>query len=384
MVVSPYYAAPKVYIRGIFLVMASAADRRFMKLALELAEKGRGQTSPNPMVGAVIVRDGEVVGEGYHEQAGLPHAELNALEYARDKAHGATLYVSLEPCCHSGRTPPCTKAIIEGGIKRVVCAIEDPNPNVSGNGIEELGRAGIEVDIGLMAEEARRLNEVYFKYITTGLPFVTLKVAQTIDGRIAATDGSSRWVSERESRRYVHRLRSYNDAVMVGVNTVIADDPELTVRWAEGRNPVRIVLDSSLRIPLRSKLLNGRPRAKTIIATSSRADPSRVAQLQEKGVDIWSVPTNENGRLSLQALLKRAGQEEITSILVEGGSEVYSDFIRSSLADKMHIFIAPTILGSGLSSIQDLGIESLDDGLRLREVEVRRFGGDVLLTGYFN
>ena len=371
---------PMVFHRGFFMVTMD--DQRSMKRALELAEKGRGCTSPNPMVGAVILRDGLIVGEGYHARAGLPHAEVNAITQAGDQAQGATMYVSLEPCSHTGRTPPCTMAIIEAGIRRVVCAVMDPNPKVSGGGSHALRQAGIEVDVGLMAEEAKRLNEVYFQYVTTGLPFVTVKIAQTIDGKIAAPDGNSRWISGEASRRFVHRLRSHNDAVLVGVNTVIADNPELTVRAVEGRNPNRIVLDPSLRIPFQSNLVKGHAEGRTIVAASERINGSKVAQLQAKGVETWEIPVNNDHRMDLGALLKKIGEEGMTSLLVEGGATVFTTFLQSHAVHKLHVFIAPMALGSGRSSIGDLGIQSLQQALRLQEVEMRQMNGDVLITGY--
>ena len=366
--------------------MVRIDDKKYMERALQLAENGRGYTSPNPMVGAVVVRAGQIVGQGYHARAGLPHAEVNALNQARAEAEtkGSTLYVSLEPCCFSGRTPPCTDAIIQAGIDRVVCAVEDPNPKVSGRGIQMLRGAGIDVEVGCMEHEARRLNEFYFKYMRTGVPFVSLKIAQTLDGRIAASNGSSRWISGEESRRCVHGLRSQHDAVLVGVTTVAKDDPELTVRFVEGENPIRIVLDRTLSIPLESRVVIEGGQGRTIVATSDEADSFRKKQLQAKGLDVWSFPMNEGRNFDLKALLKKAAEESITSLLVEGGSEVFSTFLRSRLVDKIYIFLAPIILGSGLSSIGDIGIDTIGGALPLRDFEVQRCGEDVLVTGYVN
>lgn len=362
--------------------MVTMNDQRYMQRALELAEKGRGRTSPNPMVGAVILRDGHIAGEGYHARAGLPHAEVKAIAQAGDQAQGAIMYVSLEPCSHTGRTPPCTKAIIDAGIGRVVCAVMDPNPKVSGRGIDALRQAGIDVDVGLMAEEAKRLNEVHFQYVTTGLPFVTVKIAQTIDGKIAAPDGNSKWISGEASRRFVHRLRSHHDAVLVGVKTVIADNPELTVRAVEGRNPNRIVLDPSLRIPLQSNLVKGHAEGRTIVATSKEVNGSQVAQLQAQGVETWEIPVDTDHRMDLDALLKKIADEGMTSLLVEGGATVFTTFLQSHTAHKLHVFIAPMALGSGRSSIDDLGIQSLEHALRLHDVGMQPMDGDVLITGY--
>jgi diaminohydroxyphosphoribosylaminopyrimidine deaminase/5-amino-6-(5-phosphoribosylamino)uracil reductase len=364
--------------------MAGTDDERWMVRALELAEKGRGLTRPNPMVGAVIVRDGRLVGQGYHERAGLPHAEVHALTASQAEATGATLYVNLEPCSHAGRTPPCTEAILKAGIERVVCAVEDPNPMVSGRGIRRLREAGIHVDVGCMVDAAEKLNEVYLKYMRKGIPFVSLKIAQTIDGRIAASNGSSRWITGEESRRCVHTLRSQHDAVLVGVNTVVEDDPQLTVRFVEGENPIRIILDRTLRVPLESKIVKGDGLIRTIIATSELSDPSKKEQLREKGVAIWDFPLNERGNIDLKVLLRRAAHQDITSILVEGGSEVFSIFLQSGLTDKVYVFIAPTLLGSGRSSIMDIGIDTITSALRLRDVDCQRYGEDALITGYIS
>ena len=356
----------------------------YMDRALELAEQARGQTSPNPMVGAVIVRDGRVVGEGYHHRAGQPHAEVNAIRSAGVQARGAILYVSLEPCCHTGRTPPCTQAIIEAGIRKVVCALEDPNPKVSGGGIRALREAGLEVEVGPGADKASQLNEAYLVYARTGRPFVTLKIAQTIDGRIAAADGRSRWISGEASRRLVHRLRAHSDAVLVGINTVISDDPRLTVRAVAGRNPHRLILDASLRLPPEARLLEDRSGARTIIVTGERPKPSAAADLRARGAEMWSLPLSGPGRIDLDALLDRAGQEGLTSILVEGGAAVFTSFLRARRVHKLHLFLAPKILGAGLSAIADLNITSLDQALCLGKTRVEPMEGDLLVTGYMS
>lgn len=345
-----------------------------MRQALALAEKGRGTTSPNPMVGAIVVRDGEIVGRGFHARAGGPHAEVVALDAAGDAATGATIYVTLEPCSHYGRTPPCADRIVERGLARVVYAMEDPNPRVSGRGAQRLREAGVCVIADLLREEALRLNEAYIKYITFGVPFVTLKLAQTLDGRIATCTGDSKWITSTESRRRVHRLRAEVDAVLVGINTVLADDPMLTVRLAEGDDPLRIVLDSSLRMPITAKVLSG---GRTVVVARDDSDPARVRALQERDADVWTVPA-PNGRPDLAAVMAEAGDREIISVLIEGGAEIAASALQAGIVDRLMVFVAPKILGSGRSSVSDLGISRIAESVRLRDVEVERIGEDVL------
>lgn len=355
-----------------------------MGLALHLAKLGKGWTSPNPMVGAVIVKDGRIVGQGFHAKAGQPHAEINALRQAEGKAEEATLYINLEPCCHYGRTPPCTRSIIEQRIKRVICALQDPNPLVNGWGFEELKGAGVEVKVGLLEKEARKLNEVYLKHIRTGLPFVTLKVAQTIDGKIATRSGDSRWITGEEARRYAHRLRHENDAVLIGVGTVLIDDPELTVRLVGGKNPTRIVLDSSLRIPMESKLVSRRDEAKGVVATTEKADEDKILSLQEAGIEVWVLGADEHGRVDIAQVIKKAGEAGITSIVVEGGAEVNTSTLRAGVVDKVAFFIAPKVLGEGIDSVGDLGIDRIDGAMRLVGLERAQLGEDILITGYLH
>jgi len=357
-----------------------------MKRALDLAARARGRTSPNPMVGAVIVRDGRVVGEGYHERAGLPHAEVVALEQAGELAKGATLYVTLEPCCHWGRTPPCTKAIIRSGIKEVIIATLDPNPLVSGKGVDELRRNGIEVEIGLMEEEARKLNEFFFKHITTGLPFVILKIAMSLDGKIATVTGESRWITSPQSRRMVHELRDQVDAVMVGIGTVLKDDPRLTTRLpeGEGKDPIRVILDSYARTPPTARVINPRSSASTIIATTTKADAGRVKALREAGAEVAVLDEDEEGRVDLKSLMEYLGGRSIQSLLVEGGSEVASSMLMRGFVDKVMFFIAPKIIGGAdaPTPIGGIGVRRLSEAITLKEVEVKRIGPDILIQGY--
>lgn len=349
-----------------------------MHLALRLARRGRGRVSPNPMVGAVVVKDGRIVGQGYHRRPGEPHAEVLALRQAAEQARGATLYLNLEPCCTHGRTPPCTQEIIRQGLSRVVCGHIDPNPRVSGRGLAVLRDRGIAVEAGLLEAQARVLNEVYIKHITTGHPFVILKIAQTLDGKIATRDGDSRWVSSPESRRLTHRMRAQADAVMVGMGTVLQDDPRLTVRHVRGANPAKIILDSRLRTPLGAKVL---AQGRVILATCQRADSTRARRYRDRQIEVWEIPPDANGLVNLTELLGRMGREELTSVLIEGGQRVFTTALKAGVVDKVHVFIAPCLVGEGKSSLGDLAIHRMADALPLREVGVRRVGVDLLITG---
>lgn len=350
-------------------------ERNMMREALLLAQKGRGKVSPNPLVGTLVVNDGKVVGRGYHDGAGKPHAEVNALSQAGNLAEGATMYVTLEPCLTWGRTPPCTDAIIKAGISRVLVATTDPNPSVSRKGIELLRKSGLQVEVGLLDEEAKRINESYFKFVSTGLPFVTLKVATTIDGKIATGTGQSKWITEVEARDYVQSLRNDVDAILVGVGSILADDPSLTVRTGGGeRKPVRIVLDSKLRTPPHAKVLDG--NASTAIATTGSSP-----QVLENA-EIWSLESDRSGRVSLDSLLRRAAEEGITSILVEGGAEVFSSFLNEDKVDKVILFMAPKIMGSGLSAFKGYAADRLKDLFQLDITDLRMVGTDILVTAY--
>ena len=357
-------------------------DIKFMRRALELAQMAEGDTSPNPMVGAVIVDgDGNIVGEGYHHKAGQPHAEINALMAAGDKAKGATVYVTLEPCSHYGRTSPCCEALIKAGVKRVVSAVTDPNPLVAGRGLNRLREAGIEVTEHVCEDEAKKLNEKFFFWITHKRPFVSLKYAMTLDGRLSAAGGDSKWITGTEARTYAHYLRKTHDAVLVGKNTVLQDDCELTTRMVEGKNPVRIVLDSNAAIPLNAKILNG--EAKTIVAVSEAAPQDKLNELQKlTNVEVLKLP-QRNGHLDLQALLEKLAAMEITSVLVEGGSEVHGAFIDAGLAEKVYAFIAPKIIGgkNATGPVGGIGRTDMGKALKLRNVEYQQLGTDFLITG---
>ncbi|RMD57685.1 MAG: bifunctional diaminohydroxyphosphoribosylaminopyrimidine deaminase/5-amino-6-(5-phosphoribosylamino)uracil reductase RibD [Nitrospirae bacterium] len=363
-------------------------DIMCMKRALYLAEKGRGFTSPNPMVGALVVKDGIVIGEGFHKKAGTPHAEVIAIENAHHKTVGATLYVNLEPCCHKNkRTPPCTEAIIKAGIKRVVVAMEDPNPEVSGRGIEFLKKHGVEVECGVLGEEAKKLNEVFIKYITTKTPFVIMKIAQSIDGKIATSSYESKWITGEKARMYVQELRHMYDAVLVGIGTLLFDDPSLTARIKGGINPYRIILDSTLRIPLSSKVIRENVDSKTIIATTEqRANREKLSILKDMGIKILILPCDNRGFVDIRELLRVLGRLEISSVLVEGGSNINASFLRAGVVDKVIFFIAPMIIGGSdaISSIGGLSPETLDSAIKIKRMRVDMVGNDILIEGYID
>lgn len=356
----------------------SQKEISFMRRAMALARKGLGQTSPNPMVGAVVVKAGRIVGEGYHRRAGGEHAEVVALKQAGKKARGAVLLVNLEPCSHYGRTAPCVEAIAAAGIKKVYAAVIDPNPQVNGKGVEFLRRRKIAVDTGLLADEARDLNEVHFKVMQKRLPFVTLKYAQSLDGRIATSTNDSRWISGEEARQFAHFLRATHDAVLVGRRTVEADDPQLTVRMLKGKNPLRLVLDTEGKLSSTAKLVTENADGKTVLL-SGRPEPVN-SELKNK-VKIWPVELT-SGRIDLRRALEKVLAEGVTSILVEGGSWVLTNFLRECLADKIYVAVAPLIIGSGISAIGDLGIEKLTRAVRFERARFEKLGEDMLFSGY--
>jgi len=354
-----------------------------MKRALELAALARGRTSPNPMVGAVVVKDGRIVGEGCHQKAGGPHAEIIAMAAAGGEARGATLYVSLEPCCHYGRTPPCTQAIIAAGITEVHAAVLDPNPLVAGKGLQELQRAGIRTVVGEHEDEARRLNEAFFTYITKRRPFVIVKFAMSLDGKIATRSGQSRGLTGQAWLRELHILRSQVDAILVGVNTVLRDDPRLTVRLPihDSRQPLRIILDSSLRTSPAARLLDPATPGKTLIVTTARAGDEKIARLRDQGADVLVAGDDQ---VDLVTLLQHLGEKEITSLLVEGGGQVIASFVEARLVDKVIAVIAPLLIGGSEAPtpVEGRGVESLSQALRLQSVDVRRVGEETVIIGY--
>jgi diaminohydroxyphosphoribosylaminopyrimidine deaminase/5-amino-6-(5-phosphoribosylamino)uracil reductase len=364
-----------MYIKGKQISMTS--DIEYMKEALELARRGVGKTSPNPVVGALLVKNGKIIGRGFHECCGGHHAEINALEEAGDEAQGATLYVTLEPCCTQGKTPPCTEAIIQAGVLRVVSAMKDPNPGVSGKGLAKLEKNGVLVGYGILENEAKKMNEAYEKYITKKTPFVIVKAAMSADGKMAARDGGSKWITGEESRKTVHELRGQVDAIMVGIGTVLADDPSLTARSPGANNPIRIIVDPRLEIPSTAKVLG--KDADTIIITSDDAPIRKLDAMRSRGIEVRSEKLKE-GKIDLKKLMKDLGREEITSIMIEGGGSLIGSALDAGIVDKVMFFYATNIIGDGVS-IGGFG-KSLKDSIQLERVEMKQSGEDFLMIGY--
>ncbi len=351
-----------------------------MEMVLRLALRGAGRTSPNPMVGAVLARGGKVIATGHHRRAGTDHAEIVAVKRAGARAKGATLYLNLEPCNHFGRTPPCADAVIRAGVKRVVVGMADPNPLVSGRGIRKLRQAGIQVDVGLLREECHRLNEAFCKYITRGLPFVILKLAASLDGKIATSTGDSQWITGEAARRYVHSLRNQVDAVLVGAGTVIADNPQLTCRIPGGRNPLRVVVDGRLSISTTARLL--REPGKTIVVTGPRAPLRKVRAIERCGAEVWRFPLSD-GAVPFASLLRELGKRGIVSVMIEGGATTAARALREKVVDKLCFFYAPKIIGGdGKSMIDALGVRKMGHSRQINRIEVARVGKDFLVTGY--
>jgi diaminohydroxyphosphoribosylaminopyrimidine deaminase/5-amino-6-(5-phosphoribosylamino)uracil reductase len=352
-----------------------------MRRALVLARKGVGRTSPNPAVGCVIVRDGQIVGEGWHHKAGTPHAEIHALQQAMDLARGADLYVTLEPCSHYGKTPPCAEAVIAAGVARVFVGMIDPNPLVSGAGVARLRAAGIRVETGLLEEACRTVNRPFIKHVTTGLPFVTMKSAMTLDGRTATISGDSRWISSPASRRLVHRLRAGTDAVMTGAGTLLADDPQLTVRLAIGRNPLRIVIDSRLETPASARIFEDIAQAPLLIATAS-SDAGKIARLEEKGAEVLCCQERD-GAVDLADLLARLGARGVQSVLLEAGERLCGEMLRQGLIDRFLIFIAPKLVGgAGRGLFAGSGAALMQAAVPLQIQKISRVGGDILVEAF--
>jgi len=360
-------------------------DEQYMQLALALAKKGSGTTSPNPMVGAVVVKNRRIVGKGYHKKAGLPHAEIVALDEAKEESMGATLYVNLEPCVHTGKTPPCTNAIIKAGIKKVVIAMIDPNPEVNGKGVEALKKAGIEVRTGLLEQEAQRLNEAFTVYMKHKRPFIILKAALSFDGKIATKTYDSKWISSEVSRRFVQRLRSEVDGIVVGINTVILDNPLLIPKVTRPKKyPVRIILDSKLRIPLLCDVVKTVNKYKTWIFTAEDSRPEKEAKLTSMGIEIIKVPKDEYGRVSLKHVNDELYRRGIVTLLLEGGSEVNGAFLRGRMVDKVMLFYAPILIGgkTALNLIGGKGVDFLKDAFKVDVTTVKRFKEDIYIEGY--
>lgn len=355
----------------------------YMKMALELARKGEGLTSPNPMVGAVLVKDGQVVGRGYHQKAGEDHAEILALKEAGENSRGAVLYVTLEPCCHVGKTGPCTETIWKSGVRKVVIGMLDPHAVMNGKGVRELKRMGVEIEMGVLEKECQELNEFFTYWIKNQLPFVILKTATTLDGKIATYKGESQWITSEESRQVVQSLRNRVDAILVGIGTVMSDNPTLMLNNPNRPNPLRIVVDSKLRISPRAKVLKVEERSKTMVVTTRRSTLKKRQSLERKGVRVVVVP-DKRGRVSLVSILKLLGKEGTMSVLVEGGAEVNASFLKEKLAHKIYSFVAPRILGDdALGAYANLGLGDLDQAIKIKNTSFQPVGRDFLIQGYF-
>lgn len=361
----------------------NATDTFYMKKTLEIAAGGCGQTSPNPMVGALLVKGGRIIASDYHRKSGTAHAEALVLKKAGGKSRGATLYVNLEPCCHTEKkTPPCTKKIIQSGIGRLVVAMIDPNPRVAGKGLREIRKAGIKTDVGIMKKEALKLNEAFTKFIGGGGPFVTLKIAQSLDGKIATALGESKWITGPEARKHVQKLRNTVDAVLVGIGTVRTDNPSLDCRMKKGRNPYRVIVDSRLKISLHAKVLRHRD-GKTIIATTNRAPKNKIALLERRGARVLIIKNKASG-VDLRDLMKQLGRLNILSVMIEGGSSISASALSERIVDKVLFFVAPTIIGgqNAISSVGGSSPDRLKKAFRIKQFECTKVGKDIVIEGY--
>ena len=361
------------------------SDEKFMKLALSLAEKGRGYVNPNPLVGAVIVKDGKVIGEGYHTAFGKPHAEIEAINSATEDIKGATMYVTLEPCCHKGKTPPCTEAIIKNQLARVVVATTDPNPLVSGSGIEKLKQSNIEITVGVLEEMAKIQNEVSIHYMTTNLPFAILKYAMSLDGKIACHTGDSKWITSEKSRTDVHRLRSSVSAVVTGIGTILSDDASLNVRLidSKGKEPHRIVVDSAARISLDAKILNLDSKSDTYIAVTEAASDEKLRKLEDYGAKII-MTKSKDGKVDLEELWKELGFLGMDSILIEAGEQLNAALLEAKLVNKIRAYIAPKIIGgtNAKSPIGGYGATNMSEVINLKSLNVTHIENDFVVEGY--
>ena len=349
-------------------------DQKYIRRCFTLAKKGYGKVNPNPFVGCVIVKNGKVIAEGWHEYFGEPHAEPNAISKAKESLKGATLYCNLEPCCHTEKkTPPCTPLVISSGVKKVVISTLDPNPKVAGKGVEQLQEAGIEVVTGVLEEEGNELNKFFFHSVKTGLPYVTIKIAQTLDGKISSANEKQTWITGDESKKYVHKLRSIYDAVLVGANTVKIDDPQLNVRRVKGRNPKKIIIDGKLSAPLTRKLFSKENLSDSYLFTGKNVSNNKINTLKKRGVNIFQLAPNINGQLSLNRILKILGKENINSVLVEGGNTVFSQFIENELFNEIIYLSAPKIFGTGLDAY------NLNKRITLNLYSAEKLGEDLKL-----
>jgi diaminohydroxyphosphoribosylaminopyrimidine deaminase/5-amino-6-(5-phosphoribosylamino)uracil reductase len=361
-------------------------EQKYIKMAIKLAEKGKGRVSPNPLVGALVVKGDHIVGQGYHARYGDQHAETKALEEAGSEAKGATIFINLEPCCHHGQTPPCVDEIIKAGISKAVISVKDPNPIVNGKSIEILKSKGIEVKLGIQEKTASKLNEFFFKYITTGTPFVMLKSGMSLDGKVATKTGESKWVTSEPSREYVHQLRNQMDATLVGIETILRDNPRLTTRLknSKGRDPIRVVIDSLLRIPIRMRIFTQESDAGNTIITTYNAPIDRIKKIEASGAKVLFVKPKGRNRVDMQAMVKELGKLQITSLLIEGGPGINASAIQEGIVDKVIMFIAPIIIGGKIapSTIQGDGIARLEDAVRIHNIKTKRLGDDLKVEGY--
>jgi len=369
--------------------MDQNSKHKFMELALKLAAKAEGMTSPNPLVGAVLVKNKKIIGKGYHKKAGLNHAEIEAFEDAKKKGNkiaGSDLYVNLEPCCHTGkRTPPCTDAVIREKVSRVFVGMTDPNPKVSGLGIKKLKKAGIKVEYGILEEKSKKLNKVFVKHITTGLPYVVLKMAVTLDGNIATRSGDSKWIGSETQRKYAHELRNKMDSVLVGINTVLLDNPSLNVRINKKQisQPVPLVLDTNLKTPVNSNIINIHDKA--IIACSKDAKQSRIRNLERAGATVLPTAINKYGHIRVKQFFKKLVKMDITSVLLEGGSKVASSAIKEGLVDELNIFYSPKIIGGdAISMISGLNIDKMANAISVSDINIKKIDQEFMVEGYFN
>jgi len=354
-----------------------------MKLAFALAQKGLGLTWPNPMVGAVIVKDQKIIAQGWHRRYGGDHAEVDALKKIGAKAKDATLYVTLEPCSHWGRTPPCTDAIIQAGIKHVIIGVLDPNPITHGKSVHLLRKAGIKVEVGFLQEELTQMNEAFNKYITKGMPYVVAKCAQTLDGKIATAKGESKWITSAKTREYAHQRRNEFDAIMVGINTVLKDDPRLNAP-RKGKHLKKIIVDSSLKIPLKAKLFQVKNTTDIIIATTSKASKNKIQQFSKLGVHVWVAPSKgEGGHVDLKWLFKELAKGKIACVLIEGGGRLIGRALKDGLVDRMMVYVAPKIIGdqNAISSIAGLNVLDINRTLELKNTTIKKLGEDFLIEG---
>ena len=363
---------------------SESVDRRFMRLALRQAVRARGRTSPNPLVGAVLVKDGEILATGFHKQAGTPHAEINALAKVPGATEGATLYVTLEPCSHHGRTPPCCEAVAKSGVSRVVVGMTDPNPLVAGRGIRFLQAQGITVEAGVLAEECRAINRPFCQWITNGTPWVIMKAGLSLDGRIAPRSGQAGWITNERSRRHVHQLRDQVDAILIGIGTALADDPSLTTRLpGRGhRDPLRVVLDRDLRLPPAARMLQQESTARTLVCCGPQAEATRQAALAAAGAELLPVALGDDGQLDLAEVLRALGARQVTSLLVEGGSRVHGSFWSRGLVHQVNLYYGPLLLGGdAVPLLPGLGLDRVEQAPRLRTIHHRSFGDDLLIEG---